>query len=1177
MDEVAQLHNIGALIAAGQAKEAAAELERLVELPEAAVHAEHIAQFSQALDRPDLLDNVLSRPSGDAALTPSRRKEVRFELAGGYLARGDRGRAFRHLHELHSLCAGSPDDLQRLSDRLMQINEHKFAMGVRSEIAQARPGDLYAQLGVLEARAFIDGEGACNELFGISQAPDLPAAFWERASQVYGWVPEAHDLALDAAERAAKLEPTEARHRYRIAYVYLFMGKPKRAIAELKQLFQWQSLSPESMRTFGELALRAEDGALARKYAERQYADAKDDPAAILHLATALIACREVKRAAPLLYELCGKIRDGAPVGFELWPKLIECFSKIGDPEGEHAVVAEALRRYPNNETLLRLKRAADLMSGAGSRQLPPSKGRTRSARFGLLQQMASALRIGRREVSRRKRENSPDAGPNLLAAHRRLAADDLTTTRVDFGTHAVTLGAQKSDDAGLLAAASVETADRVSPQDDAQQLGMSNSDPSELEPGNSAEAEHADAQDGLTMKGQSDVKQLANLDRVLVENDVEELFLAILKRPVNSEEYKKELVARRYTIRQLLYELRASEELRLGVRAEIEAWDKQRALRSVFFRVPQDLVVEKTAVRRILIVGSCLSVEWENWIRSTDTPCQSDLYLVTSELPEKPAQPIDAYDFQVVQMPLRVGLPDGAFARLSQTDVAGHEKLFEHAVNVMRHMLQIAMRWNRQHGILTFVFPYLVPQQNLVGRLMPRYDLRNPVYFVEKLNEALARELEAYSNTYFFDFNEVAATHGRRFVQEDMIGAFNHGSFLGDFDFGHDANRLEPASKAKDVYEERVLLITHAAWEELVAMYRAIRQTDMVKMVVIDLDDTLWRGVVAELNPDEMPTVEGWPKGFWEALAFLKRRGVLLGIISKNEESRVLEVWDQILGRDLALDDFAIRRINWRPKAENMAEILSVVNLLPRNVVYIDDNPAQRAEMKAQFPDIRVLGGTPFTWRHILLWSAETQTAAITAESAARTEMVRAQVAREEQRQSLSQEQFLVSLNVRMNLFEVSGVTHARFPRVLELINKTNQFNTTGRRWTREECIAAFAGGTKFYAFEVADLYTEYGLVGVLVVDKTGIQQFVMSCRIMGLEAEIAAVSMIGDLLRARGATTIFAAMVETERNLPCRDVYARCGFEAVEGGWKCAAAKRVRVPDHINVHTGIANVHAA
>lgn len=593
----------------------------------------------------------------------------------------------------------------------------------------------------------------------------------------------------------------------------------------------------------------------------------------------------------------------------------------------------------------------------------------------------------------------------------------------------------------------------------------------------------------------------------------------------------------------------------------------QKKLLDPVFFRIPQDLAVTPTHIKRVLIVGSCLSEVWAAKMAVMKPPCKSDLYLSGTDLPENPAQPIGEYQFQIVQLPLRGLLPDASFARLGQADIVGHEKLFTHAVNGMRQRLDAAMRWNKRHGILTFVFPFITPQQNLVGRLMPRYDLRNPVYFVEKLNEELANELRTYSNTYLFDLNEVIATYGRRYIQEDCLSAFNHGWFLGNFDFSLDQNRLEPAHKATELYEERVDQLFLSGWQELLSLYRTIHQTDMVKLVVIDLDDTLWRGVIAELGVDGLRTTEGWPKGFWEALAFLKRRGVLLAIISKNEESRVLEVWDSILRHQLTLDDFAVRRINWRPKAENMAEILAHVNLLPRNVVYIDDDPAQRAEIKAAFPEIRVLGGTPLTWRRILLWSAETQLPDITAESAARTEMVRAQVTREEQRQSLSREEFLASLNVRMTLFGVDDVAHARFPRVLELINKTNQFNTTGQRWTREECVAAFAAGIRFYAFEVADRYTEYGLVGVLVVDETGIRQFVMSCRIMGLEAEVAAVAQIIEISRARGAAAIVGAIVETDRNLPCRDLYARCGFETAPGGWRRATTPPLPLPPHITL----------
>src|SRR5437660_10773754 len=122
----------------------------------------------------------------------------------------------------------------------------------------------------------------------------------------------------------------------------------------------------------------------------------------------------------------------------------------------------------------------------------------------------------------------------------------------------------------------------------------------------------------------------------------------------------------------------------------------------------------------------------------------------------------------------------------------------------------------------------------------------------------------------------------------------------------------------------------------------------------------------------------------------------MLLAIMSKNDETLLRPVWQSVFRGRLGLEDFAIRKINWRPKAENFEDILAEANLLPRSVVYIDDNPVERASIKAAFPDVRVFGPNPLVWRRILLWSAETQVPTITAESAARTDMVRAQVERE-------------------------------------------------------------------------------------------------------------------------------------------------------------------------------------
>jgi FkbH-like protein len=621
-------------------------------------------------------------------------------------------------------------------------------------------------------------------------------------------------------------------------------------------------------------------------------------------------------------------------------------------------------------------------------------------------------------------------------------------------------------------------------------------------------------------------------------------------------------------------------------------------------YRCPQDLAVTPVTLRRVLVVGSCLLTEWPDFIQTATPGCPCD-YLVfnnTAEIPSSPPKPADAYDFQVVQIPLRSVLPDGPFFRMSYGDVDGYEKLFEMAKGRLSQFLQAAMRWNLEYGILTFVFNFQLPQQNPMGRLLPRYDLRNFVYFIEELNKHLDRETRKFNNAYIFDHDQVVATYGRKYFQDDSIWQSNHNSAIIDLDFLYDQERVEGACRASTYLQSKVSDYMGYEWAEILAMYKTIRQMDMVKLVVVDVDDTLWRGVAAEQSESELglEALEGWPLGFAEALGHLKRRGVVLAIATKNDEGRVAQILSRSYGRRLCLDDFAVREINWQPKADSIEKILHQINVLPRNVVFIDDNPSERAAVKAAFPEIRVFGPNPLLWRRILLWSAETQVSSITAESAVRTEMVHAQVAgqnrdvfehglaaiakarsidreRKRQRQQMSRHDFLASLSLAVSLIDITDTDHPGFPRVLELINKTNQFNTTGKRWTKQECMPAVATGTRFIAFEVEDRFTEYGLVGVVVVREPEILQFVMSCRVVGMEVEIAALSEILRAIYEGGFGSARASLEETDRNLLCRDLYERCGFHRRADQWIRPLIPLLEKPSHIRISGGMTPRSAA
>ena len=235
------------------------------------------------------------------------------------------------------------------------------------------------------------------------------------------------------------------------------------------------------------------------------------------------------------------------------------------------------------------------------------------------------------------------------------------------------------------------------------------------------------------------------------------------------------------------------------------------------------------------------------------------------------------------------------------------------------------------------------------------------------------------------------------------------------------------------------------------------------------------------------------------------------------------------------------------------MREILAETNLLPRSVVFVDDNPVEREAVARAYPDMRVLGEEPLFLRRILLWSPETQTAVVTAESAARTEMIQAQAERTAAAGEVSREAFLATLDIEVEGRRITDLADPAFPRAFELINKTNQFNTTGRRWTQAELKALFESGGVLHAFDVADRFSRYGLVGVVIVQGPAILQMVMSCRVVGLDVELAMVGEVLRDLRAAGVSEVSALAAETDANKLSRDLWARTGFvQDGEEAWR-------------------------
>jgi len=586
-------------------------------------------------------------------------------------------------------------------------------------------------------------------------------------------------------------------------------------------------------------------------------------------------------------------------------------------------------------------------------------------------------------------------------------------------------------------------------------------------------------------------------------------------------------------------------------------------------YATPTTLALTPSPIHRVLVIGSCLASGLPIAFENAFVDCKADFVLVNnlSPLPDSLPAEVGEYDFQIVQIPLRSVMPEAGYLLLNFHDISGYKTFFDVCCSKIDASLQEYLKWNVSSALLAFVTNFFVPQQNAMGRLFERNDLRNPVRFVERLNEYLEEAVSKHRSAYVVNLNAIAAGIGTRFVQDDALWVIAHGAALADTDFELDRARLEVPAPPSVYYPLRIPEFVRSFVREIDAMFRTARQIDMVKLVIVDLDDTLWRGVLAESGGTD---TEGWPQGLWEALSFLKKRGILLAIVSRNDEGRIRDLWGENVEHLLPFGTFAVAKINWRPKAENIEEILGEVNVLPRSVVFVDDNPVERAGVAAAFPDMRILGRNPYLIRRVLLWAPETQVASILPESSRRTDMVRAQAERERQRKTMSREEFLQSLSVRVRGSRVTSCAQAAFPRAFELLNKTNQFNTTGARWSLPEAERFFAIGGVYYVMEVADRFTEYGLVGVMCVNGYRIEQFAMSCRVIGLEVEVAQVAYVLDLLLKRGEEQAIAKVIETDANLVSRDIWKRCGFLLEQDDWIRDLSCRLAVPSHITLSKG-------
>jgi FkbH-like protein len=326
-----------------------------------------------------------------------------------------------------------------------------------------------------------------------------------------------------------------------------------------------------------------------------------------------------------------------------------------------------------------------------------------------------------------------------------------------------------------------------------------------------------------------------------------------------------------------------------------------------------------------------------------------------------------------------------------------------------------------------------------------------------------------------------------------------------------------------------------------------------LAKCVAVDLDNTLWGGVIGEDGMTGIKLSQEFPGAAYQAvqraLLDLSKRGILLAIASKNNPPDAMEALSDHAGMVLKPRDFAATRINWNDKAQSLREIAAELNIGLDSVAFLDDNPIERQGVRERAPEAIVieLPEDPMRFAQAIRDCPWFERLTLSDEDRQRGEYYAAQRERAELEASVtSKEDFYRSLE---QVAEIATVTPATLARVAQLTQKTNQFNLTTRRYTEQQVqeMSACANWC-VWSLKVTDRYADNGLVGVAISRMDGdvceIDTFLMSCRVIGRTVETALLAKIAEDARVRGAKQLQGWFLPTKKNAPAQGFYRDHGF---------------------------------
>ena len=421
--------------------------------------------------------------------------------------------------------------------------------------------------------------------------------------------------------------------------------------------------------------------------------------------------------------------------------------------------------------------------------------------------------------------------------------------------------------------------------------------------------------------------------------------------------------------------------------------------------------------------------------------------------------------------------------------------------------------------------FSWVKPPKNHLHGMLD-YKLEGPQYLINHLNNRMSEAFLNSGNIHILNTNDIILSSGFDIFDNQM-------NFL--IKVPYKLEFLEVVSKNINSCIEGVLGKSR-------------------RVLVLDLDNTLWGGILGDDGIDGIRIGGHDALGeaflsFQKAIKTLKNRGVALAIASKNYEENAIHALENNQEMYLKKDDFSTWRINWIDKATNIAEIAKDLNLGLSSLVFIDDNPVERGRVSETLPEVYVpeWPESPFDYTQALLGLDCFNVPIVSEEDKKRVEMFAAEKSRIQLKDSLSHDDWLKSIGISV---EVENINKNNNKRIIQLLNKSNQFNAITRRFSEVELDQWLEDDSRYcWAYRVSDKYGESGLTAIIIFeikdDYTQVFDFVMSCRVMGRNIENIILKTVIDFSAQQGSPEVRVNYIESDRNKPIREFLEdRSGF---------------------------------